>query len=147
MSVRHVPIEEMEVFKRFVALADWAWEAVSRWPPFASDTIGKQLVRDIDPVGATLVEGDGRYSDREAAHLFILARGSARETRFWLQRAITRRLLASSEGEARIGELIVATRMLNSLIKYRRSQQKNGRVREGEMSYDAGNEDPFTDTW
>ena len=71
----HTPIEEMGFFKEYVAVADWAWSVVSKWPFLAQDTVGKQLVRAIDRVGATLVEGDGRYSDLEASHFFLIARG------------------------------------------------------------------------
>jgi hypothetical protein len=33
---QHVPIEEMEVFRRYVVIADWVWTVVSEWPPLAA---------------------------------------------------------------------------------------------------------------
>src|SRR5438105_2918038 len=95
----HVPIEQMEFFRIYVAVADWTWAAVGHWSPFARDTVGKQLVRAIDSVGANLVEGDGRYSDAEAVHFFYIARASARESKYWFQRAVTRGLIAADEGK------------------------------------------------
>ena len=139
----HTPIEELEVFQRFVEIADWAWSTVSRWPPIAVDTVGKQLIRASDRVGATLVEGDGRYSDAEAAHFFVIARGSARETRYWISRAIKRNLVAAEEGDGRIAALADATQMLNALIRYRRSRARAGTVREPEARYGTLPIDPF----
>src|SRR5205085_4133077 len=98
-AAEHTPMEELEVFRRFVEIADWAWRTASRWSPLAVDTVGKQLIRASDRVGATLVEGDGRYSDADAVHFFVMARASARETRYWIRRAITRNLIGDDEGE------------------------------------------------
>lgn len=142
---RHTPIEEMDFFKEYVAIAEWAWSLVIKWSPFARDTIGKQLVRAIDRVGATLVEGDGRYSDAEAAHFFTIARASARETRFWIQRSVDRHLIPAAEAEARLTSLVGATRQLNGVIRYRRRAASGGRVRERLAPYSASCEDPFID--
>jgi len=137
----HLPIEQMEVFRRFVEIADWAWHAVSKWPEFARDTVGKQLVRAADSVGANLVEGDGRRTDRDAAHFFVMARASARETRYWLQRAATRRLISEQEAETRIATLITATQLLNRLIAYRRQPYASDRISDGHAPYEGA--DPF----
>jgi four helix bundle protein len=77
----HLPIEEMEVFRRYLEIADWVWNLVGEWPPLALDTVGKQILRAVDSVGANLVEGDGRHSQADALHFFVIARASARETR------------------------------------------------------------------
>jgi four helix bundle protein len=137
----HVPIEEMELFRRFVAISDWAWETVQRWSPFARDTLGKQLVRACDSIGANLVEGDGRYRDADALHFLIIARASARETRYWVQRAMIRGLLEHSDGASQLAELISAAQLLNRLITYRRQRGKTDRVQDhSTVEYDA---DPF----
>ena len=121
---RHIPIEEMEMFRRYVAVADWAWDQIGKWPLLAQETVGKQLVRACDSVGANLVEGDGRMSCADGLHFLVIARASAREGRYWLQRAIARRLLDQGEGQAKIAELTGATQLLNRLIAYRRERGK-----------------------
>jgi four helix bundle protein len=143
---RHVPIEEMDFFRKFVSVADWAWRVVQRWPPLAVNTVGTQLIRAADRIGATLVEGDGRYSDAEAAHFFTIARASARETRYWITRASDRDLVPEAEAREQIGKLINATRQLNGLIRYRRAQpSRSDRVRDEAASYLAACGDPFVD--
>jgi len=122
-----VPMEELPVFLEFVAFADWAWERVSSWEALARDTVGKQLVRAADSVGANLVEGDGRFSKADGLHFFVIARASAREARYWLERARRRGLLNAAESEEWNVVLSQAVRQLNALIAYRRAQQNQVR--------------------
>lgn len=140
---RHTPMEELGFFKEYVAVSDWAWRLVHSWTPFARDTIGKQLVRAVDSVGANLVEGDGRYSDGDAAHFFTIARASARETRFWIERAVARDLIPTDQAHEQIGRLTEATRQLNAIIRYRRQTNYSTRVRDVMETYTTGDDDPF----
>ena len=55
------PLEEIEVYMMAEEIADKWWETVSRWPPFAQDTVGKQLIRAADSIGANIAESYGRY--------------------------------------------------------------------------------------
>jgi four helix bundle protein len=140
---RHVPIEEMEVFQRYVEIADWAWDTVNQWPSLAIETMGRQLIRSLDSVGANLVEGDGRHGSADALHFFIIARASAREARYWLQRAIRRKLLSDAEGNSQIAALTGATQLLNRLIAYSRRHANDNRVNEPRATYEPDT-DPFT---
>jgi four helix bundle protein len=134
-------MEQMGLFRRYVEIADWAWRAVANWTPFARDTLGKQLVRAAYGVGANLVEGDGRRTDRDALHFFVIARASARETRYWLERAATRNLIKKDEADAQIQALVTATQLLNRLIAHRRRPFTSDRISEDLAFYDA--DDPF----
>jgi four helix bundle protein len=142
---KHVPMEEMDFYEELVAVADWVWHVVEKWPRLAQDTVGKQLIRAADSVGANLVEGDGRYTTADGLHFFVMARASARETRYWLPRASVRRLLPEAEAEARIACVTAAARKLNGLIRYRRSTLSKSVAREQTAEYlvDVGDEDPF----
>jgi len=132
----HLPIEETDVFKIFDKLSDEVWGFVMTWNPLAKDVVGKQLLRSLDSVGANLVEGDGRYSDGEAIHFFEYARGSAREARFWLKKAEKRGLVQSAIAKQVIDEVETGTKMLNSLISYRRKTKNQGVVREESAVYE-----------
>src|SRR4051794_40587169 len=96
---RHMPIEQTAMFQRFVAVADQMWDMVHGWPSLAQRTVGQQLLRSADSVGANLVEGDGRYSDADALHFFTIARASARESRYWIERASHRKLISQEEAQ------------------------------------------------
>lgn len=132
---KHMPIEETEVFRRFEEASDSIWDAVMLWKPFERDTTGKQLVRAADSVAANLVEGDGRYSDGDAIHFFVIARASAREACHWLQLATRRKLIDHAAGAKLVLDLQVASKGLNKLISYRRSTKNANAVREQRSEY------------
>jgi four helix bundle protein len=139
----YLPIEQMEVFRRYVEIADWVWATVGQWQPLPRDTVGKQLVRAIDSVGANLVEGDGRRSDIDAAHFFVIARASAREARYWLERAVSRGLIPPEQGRLQMDALSGATQVLNRLISYRRGTARKDRIAEAPTIYDPTRSEPF----
>ena len=52
-------IEDLEVFKLAEIFADKVWFIVLEWDYFSKDTVGKQLVRSADSIGANIAEGFG----------------------------------------------------------------------------------------
>lgn len=113
-------MEELDFFIIFEEVADWAWKTAAKWPPYIRDHFGTQLTDAADSVGANLVEGDGRYGTADGIRFLIIARGSARETRLWIRRAVRRKLIPERDGEHQINEVVRATKLLNLLINYRR---------------------------
>ncbi len=78
-------------------LADNLWNIVSQWDLFAKDTIGKQIVRAADSIGANIAEGTGRGSFQDNRRFVRTARGSFYETQYWLRRAHNRKLLTGEQ--------------------------------------------------
>jgi four helix bundle protein len=89
--------ENLQVYQLVEKLADEIWNIVGSWDEFAKDTVGKQLVRSVDSIGANIAEGSGRYNFQEHRRFVRIARGSLNETRYWLRRAYTRHLLTSEQ--------------------------------------------------
>jgi four helix bundle protein len=133
----HMPMEDMEVHRAFVEVCDEIWKIVLLWVPLARDTVGKQIIRAADSVGANLVEGDGRYGDADALHFFVIARASARETRYWLERAKVRDLVTQEDADCLLERLTGATIKLNNLIRHRRDTKRADRIRDDQAEYDA----------
>ena len=52
--------EKLHVYRLAEALADGIWAVVLGWNYFARDTVGKQMVRAADSIGANIAEGTGR---------------------------------------------------------------------------------------
>ena len=88
-----VVFENLEIYKLAERLADSLWSIVLGWHVLARDTVGKQLVRAADSIGANIAEGTGRGSFADNRRFIRIARGSLYETRHWLRRAHKRQLL------------------------------------------------------
>ena len=90
-------VEKLRVYRLAEELADQIWNLVIRWGDFARETIGKQLVRAVDSIGANIAEGSGRGTFADNRRFVRIGRGSFLETQYWLRRAYKRHLLASAE--------------------------------------------------
>ncbi len=89
--------EELNVFKLAEQLADEVWNIVFSWKYFEKETVGKQLVRAVDSIGANISEGAGRGTSKDNQRFIRIARGSFNETKFWLRRANKRSLLNEAQ--------------------------------------------------
>jgi four helix bundle protein len=92
-----VRFQELEVYQLAEQLSDAVWDIVVKWNHFAQDTVGKQLTRSADSIGANIAEGAGLDTDKQNQRHVRIARGSLLETQHWLRRAYTRKLLTEDE--------------------------------------------------
>ena len=84
-----------------------AFPRLDRW------SVGIQLIRAADSVGANIAESAGRWHEQDKRRLLMIARGSLYELEHWLLRAEARGLLERGTS-TRTDEL---ARALNGLIK------------------------------
>ncbi|BAY23662.1 S23 ribosomal protein [Calothrix sp. NIES-2100] len=89
--------QELQVYQLSERLADDIWRIVDGWDVFAKSTIGQQIVRSADSIGANIAEGFGRGSYQENKRFVKIARGSLNETQHLLRRAYTRHLLTPEQ--------------------------------------------------
>jgi four helix bundle protein len=89
--------EELRVYCLPEEFADAVWRVIKQWDIMARDTIGKQMVRSADSIGANIAEGYGRGSYQDNRRFVRVARGSLYETRHWLRRAFGRELLSPDQ--------------------------------------------------
>jgi len=109
--------ENLRVYQISEEIADRIWELVMKWDYFARDTIGKQLVRAADSVGANIAEGDGRGSYADNRRFVRTARGSLNEVKHFLRRAYRRKLLKADDVKALKPLLDELGPKLNSYLK------------------------------
>jgi hypothetical protein len=57
--------DELRVYQCAEQLADQVWTIVRSWDALARDTLGKQLIRAVDSIGANVAEGCGRGTYRD----------------------------------------------------------------------------------
>jgi four helix bundle protein len=89
--------------------------AVSTWEKFERWSLGIQLMRAADSIGANIAEATGRWHIADQRRVLYFARGSLYETEHWIAVAKDRGLLAANADE-RITEL---ARTLTGLIRKR----------------------------
>src|SRR6266478_6413357 len=89
--------EKLQVYQLSEKIADSIWNIVIAWDSFAKDTVGKQIVRSADSIGANIAEGSGRGSHQDNRRFVRMARGSLYETKHWLRRAHRRALLSKTQ--------------------------------------------------
>ena len=120
MALIHVSdFRRLRVYELSVAVADSVREAVAGWPSLDQWTVGVQLVRALDSIGANIAEAYGRFSAADQRRMLYVARGSALEAEHWIGRARARGLLLP-DGVSRIREI---GRMLNGLIRSHRAAE------------------------
>lgn len=109
--------ENLQVYKLSEKLADQVWKIVTRWDVLARDTVGKQLIRAADSVGANIAEGSGRGTEPDLRRFLRIARGSLYETQHWLRRSYKRRLLTEKQVNALLPIISELNPKLNAYIR------------------------------
>ena len=107
---------DLAAYRRAAVLSDALHSVVSSWRSFDLWTVGVQLVRAADSVGANIAEAEGRATPADERRFLIVARSSTLEVQHWLDRATARGLPLPP---AAINEATELGRMLNGLIKVR----------------------------
>lgn len=92
-----IKLDELEVYRSAVSIANEAWHCVDKWQYFHKDTLGKQLTRAADSIALNISEGYGRFSYKENKTFCYYARGSAYETMTALKLAHDRALITKEE--------------------------------------------------
>jgi four helix bundle protein len=120
--------ETLHIYRLSEVLADKIWNIVLNWNWFAKNTVGIQIVKAADSVGANIAEGSGRGSNPEFKRFLKISRGSLYETRHWLRRAFARRLLTQQQVADLVPVINELTPKLNAYLrsigtmKYNRSK-------------------------
>jgi four helix bundle protein len=100
MKKQRTKFEQLRVYRLSEEVADLVWSMVNAWPPLAQRTVGEQLVRAADSIGANIAEGVGRGSFQDNRRHVRIARGSLHETKHFLRRAFKRDLMTQAQTDA-----------------------------------------------
>ncbi len=111
-------LEDLEIYTLSEQFADEVWFIVVEWEYFAKDTLGKQLVRSADSIGANIAEGFGRYHYKENKNFCYFSRGSILETKSWLKKVKTRNLITADRFHDLFQKLETIHIKLNAYIKF-----------------------------
>jgi four helix bundle protein len=98
--------QQLKVYQLAEKISTEIWFIVKKWEDFAKDTMGRQIVRSADSVGANIAEGHGRYSYQDNQRFVKIARGSLNETRHGLRLDGARNFLTHQEQSDRLHPLL-----------------------------------------
>jgi four helix bundle protein len=115
--------EETLLLQAAEAVADGLWKLVLGWDPFARETMGKQLVRACDSIGANIAEAFGRFHYGEKLIFFYYARGSLFGTKYWLNRAVARNLVNDEMLRGSVDQHGELARQINALTASTQQQR------------------------
>jgi four helix bundle protein len=115
--------EDLKVLKKAEEVSDQIWKAVIRWEPFARDSLGLQLARAADSIGANIAEAFGRFHYGEKIQFLYYARGSLFETKYWINRTQARKLLTDSKVQELSVELTTLAKQLNAFTRDTKNQR------------------------
>ncbi|MEM7717208.1 MAG: four helix bundle protein [Cyanobacteria bacterium P01_A01_bin.68] len=110
--------ENLRVFQLSEQLADYIWDIVICWNYLAKDTVGKQIIRSADSIGANISEGSGRYNYQDNLRFVKIARASLHETRYWLRRTYVRKLITDEQVDIIKPIVNELSPKLNAYFKY-----------------------------
>ena len=125
-------LTDLRIFQQAEQLSGSVWRVATGWDYFAKRTVGEQLVRAVDSIGANIAEAFGRYHYGEKLQLLYSARGSLFETRFWLRQAYVRQLLDTGTVDEIKTQLEPLPIGLNLFIKAIREQRSEPTVKSDE---------------
>jgi four helix bundle protein len=109
--------EKLRVCRFAETLADEIWTIAVLWERFAKSTVGKQVVRSADSIGANIAEGVGRGTYQDNRRFVRTARGSLNETKHWLRRAFHRGLLTKPQVDRLKDLLDTLSPQLNAYLR------------------------------
>lgn len=116
--MQNTNFENLQIYQLAELFSDLAWNIVISWKPLAQDTVGKQLIRAADSVGANIAEGDGKASFLDNRRYRRNARGSLYECKHWLRRAESRGLVTPEQLVELNNNLDILIPKLNAYLKW-----------------------------
>jgi four helix bundle protein len=116
-------LEDKRVYQRAEDLADQVWELVAAWEWFAKKSVGLQLTRAADSIGANIAEAGGRFHPADVRNFLYYARGSLRETKYWLRRSLKRGLIAADQFAALDQQLEQLAKEISCTINFQKTRK------------------------
>ncbi|MES2396517.1 MAG: four helix bundle protein [Bacteroidota bacterium] len=116
-KMKQYRLEELDVYQLSMEFGENIWDIAINWSFLAQDTIGKQMIRSSDSIAANIAEGYGRFHYKENKQFCYYSRGSVLETKTWLRKANSRKLITEDQHSLFITKLETIHIKLNAYIK------------------------------
>ena len=118
MVKKYLQLNDIDCYKRALALSNYVWDIVVIWNHFAKNTVGIQFIKAVDSISANIAEGFGRYGKKDKTRFYYFSFGSVKESLDWNEKANYRKLLTKEQYEHILKELQTLPIEIHQLIKF-----------------------------
>jgi len=110
-------LEDLQVYQISMKLADEVHDLILEWDNFHKYSTGTQLLDAADSISANISEGYGRFHFKDHKNFLYFSRGSLSETKTWLTKAVSRKLIPEEKYDDLMGRYNSLGIKLNNYIK------------------------------
>ena len=114
----------MEIYQLSLELSDKTWDVYNLLPQKLQFSIGDQVLRSVDSIGANIAEGYGRFHYRDSTKFYYNARGSLWESKHWFYLLYKRKLISREVFDLNIDQLNRLGKKLNNFIQSIKNKQQ-----------------------
>ena len=115
---KYLQLNDIDCYKRALALANYEWDIVVGWDWFSKQAVGAQFVTAVDSISANIAEGFGRYGKKDKIKFYYYSFGSVKESFDWNQKSRIRKLLTTAQYNHILKELQFLPKEIHQLIKF-----------------------------
>ena len=101
---------DLKIYQLAMRVGELVWQKTNSAEYIVKQTMSIQIIRSADSIAANISEGEGMFHYGDKKRFLYYARGSAFETKTWIEKLSCRNLIGSNESE----EILI---LLNMLIK------------------------------
>ena len=124
ITKRYLQLNDIDSYKRALALSNYVWDLVIDWEWFSKKTVGIQFVTALDSIAANLAEGFGRFNKKDKIKFYYYSFGSVKEGLDWNEKSRIRKLLTEEQYEYIFNELQLLPKEIHYLIKFTNEKLK-----------------------
>jgi len=114
----YLKLSDLQAYQISYGLSQSVWNIVVKWGWLEKQTVGTQIIRSVDSIGANIAEGFGRHHKKDREKFYYYARGSVYESVHWAKLAYSRALMNKKEASEILLILQLLPREINHLIKF-----------------------------
>jgi len=108
---------KLEIYRLSLEISATVWDIYRVLPKPLQYSIGDQVLRAVDSIGANIAEGYGRYHYKDSVKFYYNARGSLWESKHWFYLLHKRELINNDTYKQNIALLEQLGKKLNSFIQ------------------------------
>lgn len=118
MVKKYLQLNDIDCYKRALALSNYVWDVTIGWDYFSKNTVGMQFATAIDSISANIAEGFGRYGKKDKVKFYYYSFGSVKESLDWNEKSRYRKLFTKEQHNHVLKGLQELPKEIHQLIRF-----------------------------